>query len=389
MKFYQPITRNKEIDLMRGIAILLVLFHHFSLSYSLSTSALNKIFSFNFIKAVVSNGNYGVTMFFAVSGFLITSTTIQRYKMLERVNLAEFYIYRIARIMPCLILAITLISIFNYFQIPIFTNRENSTSFFLSIFSVLTFWHNVLMAKVGWFNYCLNTFWSLSVEEVFYLTFPIACLLLKKIRFIVLFWLTFIIIAPLYRKYYSQDEISSLYGYLSCFDAIAMGCCAAIISQKVKLSRKMKILLQVLASVLFISTFFYSGILANITFGFMLIGLSTCILLIASQTQINSNSMHVSLKTIGWLGKLSYELYLFHIIILALMKTICQPQFLNEYTKVLWLILFLLLSVLSAGIIERLYSQPLNTKLRKLLSYKHQKIVPLTSNAPLSSESRL
>ncbi len=354
-------TRNSQIDFMRGIAILLVLLHHFNLSYSISESALNKIFSTHFINAILNNGNYGVTMFFVISGFLITSTTIERFKTLGNIDLIGFYIFRFARIMPCLILAIVLISFFNYFDLSIFKNN-NSTSFFIGIFSVLTFWHNVLMVKAGWFNYCLNTFWSLSVEEVFYFAFPIICLLFKKTRFIIPFWLVIIILAPFYRHYYGDNEIISVYGYFSCFDAIAMGCCAAIIAPKIRLSTVASKILKLFAATLFISVYFYSGIMENIVFGFTLIAIATSIILITA-----TNSGNNFVKSIGWFGKNSYELYLFHIIVLALMKMICKPQVFNDYTKLLWLTLFIILSSFIAGLIEKFYSRPINVNLRKFL----------------------
>lgn len=227
------------------------------------------------------------------------------------------------------------------------------------------------MAKAGWFNYCLNTFWSLSVEEVFYFSFPLICLCFKKTRFIIPFWLMFIILAPIYRHYNSADEIISVYGYFSCFDAIAMGCCAAIIAPKIKLSALSNSFLKWLATATLITVYFYSGIPENITFGFTLVALSTAILLVTFQTE---NSANILMKKIGWFGKNSYELYLFHIIVLALMKTICKPQMLNDYTKLIWFVLFMCLSVFIADAIEKFYSRPLNAKIRRyLLNFRYQK----------------
>ncbi|MFX9093447.1 acyltransferase family protein, partial [Acinetobacter baumannii] len=84
--------------------ILLVLVLHFSLSYPLTTSALNNILAPNFIHEITRNGNYGVTIFFVISGFLITATTIDRFGALNKIRLDDFYSLRIARILPCLLL---------------------------------------------------------------------------------------------------------------------------------------------------------------------------------------------------------------------------------------------------------------------------------------------
>jgi peptidoglycan/LPS O-acetylase OafA/YrhL len=74
----------------------------------------------------------------------------------------------------------------------------------LAVASVLSFWHNVLMQSQGWFNYCLNIYWSLSVEEVFYLALPVSCLILRRKWLMVLACLALIIYAPIYRVHASM-----------------------------------------------------------------------------------------------------------------------------------------------------------------------------------------
>ncbi|KVW42729.1 hypothetical protein WK95_13520 [Burkholderia ubonensis] len=70
--------RNARIDLLRGVSILLVLLHHFNIPYSLRDTALSRAFGRDVVHAVVRNGNYGVTMFFVISGYLITSNARRR-----------------------------------------------------------------------------------------------------------------------------------------------------------------------------------------------------------------------------------------------------------------------------------------------------------------------
>ena len=163
---------------------------HFSLTYKLADSPLALLVPVSWVRAVVNNGNFGVTIFFVISGFLITSNNQHRYGRLGAVPLRRFYTMRFARIAPALLLALSLIVILGLLRVPSFTDSRDGQpmplSFFaLAVFSVLSFWHNVLMQYYGYFNYCLNIYWSLSVEEVFYLSFPIACVLLKRDVFIV------------------------------------------------------------------------------------------------------------------------------------------------------------------------------------------------------------
>ncbi len=361
------ISRNKRIDCLRGIAILLVLILHFHLSYHLDQSALNKILAVDFIKAIAQNGNYGVTMFFVISGFLITSTSLKRYKELGEINIINFYQLRFARIIPCLLLMLALVIIFHSVHIAIFANVPNNVSFTLAILSVITFWHNVLMAKVGYFNYCLNILWSLSVEETFYLTFPLLCLFFKRTRYIAFSWLALIIIAPIYRHFYTNNEIVALYGYLSCFDAIAIGCCTALIANKIQLNGRFGISIQYGSGLLITLVYLYSDIMANVVMGVSLVAIGTGILLLgASQTAIQpTNSTPIINRIICWFGQNSYELYLFHIIVLALMKEIYSRESLGDYSKLIWFAIFIFISSLISGTIARFYSQPANAWLRK------------------------
>lgn len=378
--------RNYTIDFLRGVAILLVLVLHFNIAYHLDQSALNRIFSVNFIKAIASNGNYGVTIFFVISGFLITSTSLERYKKLGNLDLVGFYIFRFARIMPCLLLVLCLITLFNSLHIPIFQNHANTTSFVLGIFSVLTFWHNVLMEKIGYFNYCLNILWSLSVEEIFYIVFPLLCVFLKNTRFILLFFFSLIIISPIYRSHYTGSEIVALYGYLSCFDAIAIGCVAAIIANKIEFTNGLRKVVLYSASLFIVIIYFYSGIMENVVLGVSLMALATAVYLIsASSEKAASNNTSLLTRIICWFGKNSYELYLFHIVVLALMKEMVSRDALGDYTKLVWAALFIGISVLVAGTISAYYSSPMNKRFRNILfAHRQQKIFSPQTNMTVS-----
>jgi peptidoglycan/LPS O-acetylase OafA/YrhL len=90
-------ARNAPIDLLRGVAILLVLLLHYSLAYRLSRSPLSDWFGVDAVRAVVNNGNYGVTMFFAASDYLITSNTLRRFGSLGAIDVRAFYVMRAAR----------------------------------------------------------------------------------------------------------------------------------------------------------------------------------------------------------------------------------------------------------------------------------------------------
>jgi len=72
------------------------------------------------------------------------------------------------------------------------------------------------------------------------------------------------------------------------------------------------------------------------------------------------------LATLAWLGRLSYELYLFHLVVLGLMRTAFPPRAASGDAKLLLLVAFLVLSAGLATLISRFYAEPLNRHIRLL-----------------------
>lgn len=365
-------SRNFRIDILRGIAIGLVLLLHFHLSYSLVDSPLATVLPVGFIKAVALNGNYGVTMFFAISGYLITSTTLQRYGSLGQVNVRSFYAFRFARIVPCLVVALAVIVVLGLLKQPAFMNVAKpgwpQVGYPVAVLSVLTFWHNVLMQHAWYFNYAMNIYWSLSVEEVFYLAFPLLCFGLRRPWAIAAVWGLAIVAGPVYRSFHADDEIYFMYGYLACFDAVAFGCCAALLARRLSLDGWAGRLLQLAAACLVVATYL-RGIRGNEVFGFTAIAAGTAVLLVgASRVQPSGWAVRSRLLSgLRWLGRHSYELYLFHIVVLGLMRSVVPRGAMTADWKLPGLVFFVAVSVCVAWAMARFYSEPMNARLRALL----------------------
>ncbi|MBD1383977.1 acyltransferase [Mucilaginibacter rigui] len=135
------------LDGLRGVAIIIVLFSHF-----FKGSPYAKSFP----------GDTGVEIFFVISGFLITSLLLKEKIKTGRISLKHFYIRRILRILPLAYLFLIVLAILNAclsLKIP-----------FNAFLSASLFYQNI--PKLNTYNWFVAHFWSLSVEEQFYFTFP-------------------------------------------------------------------------------------------------------------------------------------------------------------------------------------------------------------------------
>lgn len=369
-----PRVRNLSIDVLRGIAILLVLLHHFNIPYKLADTFLSfDVFGQSFIHAIARNGNYGVTMFFVISGFLITSHSLQRWGGLHQLNARTFYWSRVARILPSLLLLLLMVNSLALLGLNPFINQapngiEVSTG--LVNFAAVTFWMNQLIIDYGWVNYALGVLWSLSVEEVFYLSFPIACLMIKKEKWLIIFWLLFIVIAPIYRFYHQGASEAYLYGYFASFDGIAIGCIAAIVGKHFKFNRPTPKILPVIIMMLMVGFYLFAPIAKTNLFGVTLMALGTASLLVLSVNTwywYNPAMQKTNRLTLGIasIGRHSYEIYLFHLVILGLIKVAFIPRAVQGDLKVWLLVIFIVGTLLLSYAIAHFYSNPINYWMRE------------------------
>jgi peptidoglycan/LPS O-acetylase OafA/YrhL len=372
--------RNPRIDLIRGVSILLVMFHHFNIVYHLNDTILARMFGWDAVRAVARNGNYGVTMFFVISGYLITANADRRWPGLARINVRVFYGLRIARIIPCLLLLLVTVNVLALGGVMIFQNHAPAgtpLSLWIVDLASLTFSMNVLIGDHGWVNYPLGVLWSLSVEEVFYLFFPILCLALRRESRLLAFWGVIIILGPLYRFTHQSDEGGFLYAYFACFDGIAVGCCAALLARRIPMHGLAATVLQALIMAAMAVLYLYRPIGQTNVLGVTGMAFGTALLFLGAHDRLPSPLLErISvLAGLEWFGRLSYELYLFHLIVLGAIRTIFPAQVVVGDEKSFLLAAFFVLSAaLSAGV-ARLYGEPLNRGIRRSLAQQAGNVI--------------
>jgi peptidoglycan/LPS O-acetylase OafA/YrhL len=203
------------LDGVRGIAILLVLFFH--------CFEKIKIYPFSFISEI---GWVGVDLFFVLSGFLITGILVDTKG--NDNYLSSFFAKRALRIFPLYYLSLLLVfitlmipSIESYN--PVFDKRHLQSSIYY-----FTFTQNLYFSFNGWgVTDLLNHFWSLAVEEQFYLFWPFVIFYLNTSRVLIVCVLL-IIVALITRNFNVGSDFSYVFT-LARVDALATGSILAIV----------------------------------------------------------------------------------------------------------------------------------------------------------------
>ena len=109
--------RNPGIDLLRGVAILLVILLHLRIRIPVKDSLIADVLPDWVVKAFTDRGHEAVYLFFVISGFLITTHTLTRWGALHRMDAKAFWARRAARILPCLLTLIAVLSVLHLLNV--------------------------------------------------------------------------------------------------------------------------------------------------------------------------------------------------------------------------------------------------------------------------------
>jgi peptidoglycan/LPS O-acetylase OafA/YrhL len=377
------------IDLLRGLCIVAVVLHHINLRVRLDKTSLGAVMGTAASRILFWSGYNGVIVFFVISGFLITTWSIRRWGTLAQISRRQFYLMRFARIVPCLLGLLAILSIFDRLGVPRFVIDIHRSSLPRALLAALTFHINWLEARTGYLPASWDVLWSLSIEEVFYIFFPLVCTLLRKQALIVAFLCCFLIIGP-WARVHTQNQYWADNGYLSCMDGIALGCLAAIAATKFRPGKRTRLALGIFGALLCIfidalrKTAFRTG-LYKVGLDITILELGAALLLIAMQLGFNSQGGPKSLDTktssrIGsavraqlsfslagwfrWFGRNSYEIYLTHMFVIWPSVFLFQRSGLTINAAPGLFVITTVLAGLLGWTVARFYSEPCNRWLR-------------------------
>jgi peptidoglycan/LPS O-acetylase OafA/YrhL len=298
----------KGFDGIRAVSILMVLITHLGvLSLLPNTTWYEYRFS-----ALVS-GTTGVTIFFTISGFLITQILLNEYNLKGKINLKNFFLKRILRLLPPYLLLLTTIFIliqFNYLE-------KNYGSLVFSFFYLMNF------APDKYYMVELGHTWSLAVEEQFYLIWPFVIQLFKKGQ-IFIFTTSIIlvsIIAVCFFEPFVLEFRSTSFSFsnpsrwlIPAIAPIAIGCSSAAIliykNDKINTLLNNSYIAFIISTLFFMSPLFLPINLFKFYSIIQSFGVSIFLIWIVLNQNAKITNI-LELKPLRYIGKISYGLYVY------------------------------------------------------------------------------
>jgi peptidoglycan/LPS O-acetylase OafA/YrhL len=371
-------NRLDGVDVLRGMAILFVVLNHVHMRLVIADIPYVADTSKPLIASLVWNGQFGVQIFFAVSGFLITSTALRRWGILSNVSLRDFYLLRVARIAPMLLVLLALMTVLHCANVSPFVVSEKTGGIRRALLAALTLHVNLLQAQRGWLPANWGVLWSLSVEEMFYLFFPLVARFLSRSNFFPSILLCFVALGPFARTIFARrNEIWAEQSYLGGMDAIALGCLTALLVRRVYFSPAALRAIAVAGATLILSILVglrltYVPLIAESGLDMTIIALGTCMVIVAAaQTQWKGPRLLAPLLR---LGQCSYEVYLTHMFVVFAFFAIFVKYGSPIWSVPLLFVATVVVATAAGDIVARFFSESLNRMLRERWSAGRQQL---------------
>lgn len=314
---------RNDIEILRAISVLLVITSHLKIS----------IFKTGFI---------GVDIFFAISGYLIGKNLIEK-----TLSIKDFYNRRIKRIAPLAIIVITLTTILSSLYLPKSINIHLTKDSIYSLFSLINY--ELYMRTTNYFaktdaTSIFQHFWSLAIEEQFYLIAPFIILVaFKRLRNRVKIALMLALSISSLLFFAINLENSPAKSYFNTYARVwelSLGVTLALIGKTVNSKYNIFIQPLLILSLVILATIKFN----NQVILYLLVSLIT-LLVLALKTEYSKFA-----KPLIYTGAISYGLYLWHWPIIILLSK--GVETLSLFSKTLILVITFSLASLTKYFVE-------------------------------------
>jgi len=340
----QFFRRRRDIQGIRAIAVLLVLAYH------------AKVPGF-------SGGYIGVDVFFVVSGFLITSLLVREFDTTSKISLTNFYARRVRRLLPAsLVVVIGTLVISKIWLEPLRLNDLTQDARAAALFAT-----NIVFA-VRESDYLqsalppspLQHYWSLGVEEQFYIFFPILVMVLLKLgktsKSLLIAGLTMITAVSFAVCVAITPSMPAISFYLLPFRAWELGAGALLALLGSKVNRVKSVNRELLGWVglviIIVTGFIYDSKTSFPGYAAGLPVVATVFLIVSGDNSKFGPSRLLELGVLQWLGSRSYSLYLWHWPILIVARSANKAE-LTAIQIAFCMLATLLLAELSFRFVEQ------------------------------------
>jgi peptidoglycan/LPS O-acetylase OafA/YrhL len=310
------------LDGIRAVAIILVILWHCLSHTGIPAATVGPLLP------VVTQGWAGVDLFFALSGFLITGLVLDEERATgRRLDLGRFYARRALRIFPAFYLVLGLDLLLR--RLPVFHSLAGAgqTGPF-EVVAVATYWSNYYYAAARALGApALALFWSLCVEEQFYLFWPVFLAAVRGTRARVMVALGICVLLPWARWVAMGTSARRDVNMLSHFrmDSLMWGALAALLLPR--LLRERRACRLMLAAVTAALAVLYAPLHLGVDVGAFAYGLALSLLalwgsLLGLEVTLAPNgylARALSLSPLRAVGRVSYGMYLLHFHVIDLL----------------------------------------------------------------------
>lgn len=347
---------------LRFLASLIIIIHH--IEQSKKMFGLDNLFENPMIGGF---GGTGVTLFFVLSGFLVTYFLLKEKAKYGEIDIRSFYKRRILRIWPLYFLIVIfgffIIPQIDYFNLPNY-NSMMKDNFILKLLLFLFIMPNFALSLFPPVPY-IAVAWVIGVEEQFYLFWPNLIKRVEKhigIFIIIIFCMILLshgILVDLLIQgnkiihIFHNDFLVNLVGFLNNFfmffriDSLIVGAIGAfiLINNKMEFldlffSRTMQVFVLCITLIMITKGLLFSHLMYSIMF----------IIIILNMAANKENIFKLENRVFNYLGKISYGIYLFHpFMVIIVLKTMMyfdlEIESLHGY-----ILLYFLSVILTVGI---------------------------------------